>query len=275
LRRSLPASKPRSASPVGHCFLGNCGESVARQAKFLETLREYKVEGVLLMPAIGTRKATVLQMREWGIPLVMVSRYVAGVDTDYAGSDNRLGSMLATEHLLSLGHERIAFIGANRRTSTGRDRTAGFHRALKTAAIPLAAELVVECNASREDGFRAIVALFRRKRPPTAVVCFNDLLAFGAMLGLRRLGLEPGYDCSVVGADDVTEAALWQPPLTAVAVDAVAIGRAARQLLRERIALPEKPAERVLQQPKLVIRASCGETSAHSGTNRKRYSRST
>ena len=114
-------------------FLGNCGESVARQAKFLETLREYKVEGVLLMPAIGTRKATLLQMREWGIPVVLVSRYVAGVDSDYAGSDNRLGSILATQHLLSLGHERIAFIGANRRTSTGRDRTAGFHSALKKA----------------------------------------------------------------------------------------------------------------------------------------------
>ena len=164
------------------------------------------------MPAIGTRKATLLQMREWGIPVVLVSRYVAGVDSDYAGSDNRLGSILATQHLLSLGHERIAFIGANRRTSTGRDRTAGFHSALKKAGIPVAAEWV-ECNASREGGFRAIVALFRRKRPPSAVVCFNDLLAFGVMLGLRHLGLEPGYDCSVVGAADVTEAALWQPPL--------------------------------------------------------------
>ena len=91
MRRSLPASKPRSASPVGHCFLGNCGESVARQAKFLETLREYKVEGVLLMPAIGTVDITVglvvglirparlilLYMATWGL-LTATIRPLAG-----------------------------------------------------------------------------------------------------------------------------------------------------------------------------------------------------
>lgn len=239
-------------------FLGNCSESVPRQARFLDTLREYNVDGVLLMPAIGTPKSTVERIQEWKIPLVMVSRYVAGIDVDYAGSDNRFGSILATRYLLSLGHDRIAFVGANRRTSTGRDRSAGFFAALKEAGKRVAPELIAECSASREDGFRAIVELFSRKEPPTAVVCFNDLLAFGVMLGLRHLGLEPGRDCSVVGADDVAEAALWRPALTTVAVDTAAIGRAAGRLLRERIDHPERPAVRVVHEPKLIVRASCG-----------------
>jgi len=239
-------------------FLGNSAESVPRQARFLATLREYNVEGVLLMPAVGTPRAAVERLREWHIPVVMVSRYVPGVDVDYVGNDNRLGSVLATRHLLDLGHRRVAFIGLNRRTTTGRDRFAGFRSALKEAHIALSPDLVVECSPTRQDGYHAVRKLFDASRPPTAVVCFDDLLAFGAMLGLRHLGVEVGRDWSVVGADDVIEAALWLPPLTTMAVDVAGIGRAAAQLLRERIEHPDQPTQRLVIPPELVVRASCG-----------------
>lgn len=238
--------------------LGNADESVARQARFLGTLREYNVEGVLLMPAIGTPRAAVEGLREWHIPLVMASRYVPGAECDYVGSDNRLGSVLATRHLLELGHRRIAFVGFNGRTTTGRDRFAGFRSALKKAGVALAPELVVECGAVRRAGYEAIRKLYGAIRPPTAVVCFNDLLAFGVMLGLRHLGVEVGRECSVVGADDVSEAALWLPPLTTVAIDAPGLGRAAAQLLRERIEHPERLVQRRIIAPTLVVRESCG-----------------
>ena len=239
-------------------FLCNCRESVDRQARFLNTLREYNVEGVLLMPAIGTPKSAIAQLTEWRIPVVMVSRRVIGTDADFVGNDNKLGTLLATRHLLELGHRRIAFVGYNGRTSTGRERTAGYQAALKAAGIALETSLVIECNASREEGFRAIIELYGRAQPPTAVVCFNDLLAFGVMLGLRHMGYEPGLDCSVTGFDDVDEAALWRPQLTTVAVDVDAIGRAAGRLLRARIEDPQRPIERIAIEPQLVVRASCG-----------------
>jgi LacI family transcriptional regulator len=239
-------------------FLGNATESVTRQARFLETLREYNVEGVLLMPAVGTRRAELERLREWHIPAVLVSRYVPGVSMDYVGSDNRLGSVLATRHLLALGHRRVAFVGLNRQTTTGRDRFSGFRAALNQEGVPLHSELVVECSATREEGYQAAHTLFECTRPPTAIVCFDDLLAFGVMLGLRRLGIEPGRQCSVVGADDVTEASLWLPPLTTVAVDAAGLGRSAAQLLRNRIERSEAATQRLTLPPKLVVRASCG-----------------
>jgi len=248
-------------------FLGNCGESIERQSRFLATLREYNVDGVLLMPAVGTPRKVVAQLREWRIPVVMVSRRVSGAEADFAGNDNRLGAMLATRHLLRLGHERIAFVGLNRRTSTGRDRAAGFRAAMRQAGIDLAPERVVACDASREEGFYAIARLLERGKPPTAVVCFNDLLAFGVMLGLRHLGIEPGRDFSVIGFDDVNEAALWWPPLTTVAVDVDAIGRAAGTLLQDRIDHPERPIEHVVLEPKLVVRSSCGAVPGR--TNRR------
>ncbi len=238
--------------------LGHCGESLAQQAKFLATAREHNVEGLILMPAIGTTRQIIDEVLAWRIPLVLVSRYVAGAATDYAGLDNQAGSVLATEHLLSLGHERIAFVGANARTSTGRDRLRGYRKALRAAGIELAPELVSECDATREQGFLAAKALMTRPDPPTAIVCFNDLVAFGVMLGLRKLGLEPGRDCSVVGADGVAEAALWQPGLTTVAVHTARIGLTAGRLLRERLATPGRPPERILLQPELVVRGSSG-----------------
>jgi len=243
----------------GHVLvLGNSGESVARQGRFVDTLREYNVEGVLMMPAVGTPRSHALRFAEWRLPVVMVSRYVSGVETDYAGSDNRLGSVLATRHLIELGHRRIAYVGVNRRTTTGRDRVAGYRQVLRDAALAVPPAFLVECDASREAGFAAIQALIRLPDPPTAVVCFNDLLAFGVMLGLRHLGQEPGRDCSVVGGDDVAEAALWLPPLTTVAVDTQALGRAAGRILVERLAAPGTPVQRFVLPPRLVVRSSCG-----------------
>jgi LacI family transcriptional regulator len=238
--------------------LGHCAESVDRQMRFLETLREYNVEGLLLTPAIGTPKAHLARLKEWGLPVVQVTRYIQGVDTDYVGNDNRLAAQLAAGHLLGLGHERIAYVGLNRLTSTGRDRFAGFRAALKAAKRPVLDADVVECPSSREGGFRSVAGLFDRQHPPTAIVCFNDAIAFGVMLGLRRLGIEPGRDCSVVGLDDVAEAALWQPALTSVAIGRDAIGQAAGRLLMARLEEPDRPLERVVLPPQLVVRESCG-----------------
>ena len=250
--------------------LGNCAESVPRQLRFFETLREYNVEGLLLTPAAGTPKAHLARVLEWRMPLVQVSRYIPGIDTDYVGNDNRLATELAAKHLLSLGHKRVAFIGLNRLTSTGRDRYAGFRAAMKGVDYALSGEHVVECGATREEGLRALKGLFEAADPPTAVVCFNDDVAFGAMLGLRQLGLEPGRDCSIVGADDVSEAALWQPSLTTVAISREKIGQVAGRLLTDRIADPNRPIEHVILEPRLVVRESSSAPPAMKALRRVR-----
>lgn len=249
--------------------LGNCAESLPRQLRFLETLREYDVEGLLLTPAIGTPKSQINQVMAWGIPVVQVSRYVPGVEADYVGNDNRLATEMATGHLLALGHEKLAYIGLNRLTSTGRDRFAGFRTAMKRCPEPLREDWVIECPATRADGFKALVSLFEGRDRPTGLVCFNDDLAFGAMLGLRSLGLEPGRDCSVVGLDDVAEAALWQPSLTTVAIDREKIGQVAGRLLLDRIADRNRPIEHVVLEPRLVERESCGVPVAKSLRSRR------
>ncbi|WP_280192470.1 LacI family DNA-binding transcriptional regulator [Delftia sp. PS-11] len=235
--------------------LGNCAESTDRQLRFMETLREYNAEGLLITPAIGTPTDHLQQVLQWNIPVVQVSRYIHGVQTDYVGIDNRLATEMAARHLLSLGHERLAYIGLNKNTSTGQDRFAGFQQAMQAHGLDPAGH-VIECGPSRKNGFNAVLDLFKAAHPPTGLVCFNDDLAFGAMLGLRQLGLEPGRDCSVVGVDDVAEAALWYPALTTVSTDREKMGQEAARLLTRRIAEPGRAVESVVLEPVLTVRQS-------------------
>jgi LacI family transcriptional regulator len=242
--------------------LGNCAESLPRQLNFLQTLRQYRVEGILLTPAIATPKEHVEQLLAWKVPVVQVSRRVEGVESDYVGNNNFVGAQLATQHLVELGHERIGYLGRNRLTSTGQDRYEGFCTAMQRAGLQVQDRWVGDCPASREDGFRDAVRLMAGRSTPTALLCFNDVIAFGAMLGLRSLGIEPGADCSVVGMDDVSEAALWQPGLTTVSIGRDSMGRAAGQLLMARLEDPERPPQRVVLDPQLVVRSSSGPVAA-------------
>jgi LacI family transcriptional regulator len=93
---------------------------------------------------------------------------------------------------------------------------------------------------------------------PTALVCSNDVMAFGAMPVLEQLGLRVGQDIAVTGVGDVPEAALGRPPLTTLATEPRHIGQEAARLLLRRMAMPDAPAEQVVLPARLVVRASCG-----------------
>ncbi|MGD9942956.1 MAG: LacI family DNA-binding transcriptional regulator [Burkholderiaceae bacterium] len=255
LIRAVEATLGRSGFVT---FLSNSDESVERQNWFLETVREHSIDGLIVCPAENTSAADVRRMLGWGIPCVFASRYVPGIDVDYVGLDNHHGMMLATAHLVGLGHKRIALIGGHARASTGRDRQSGYLAALEKARIRRDDQLIVPARLTRGDGKRIILDLLKLKHPPTAAVCGNDIIAFGVMLGLQAAGLTPGRDFGVVGFDDVPEASLWEPPLTTVQAPQDRIGEAAAELLIQRINHPHGPVARVINEPSLILRKSCG-----------------
>ena len=142
--------------------------------------------------------------------------------------------------------------------STAAARRAGYLAALRRAGIAADPALMIPGPDTREHGAAAVHALLRHPDPPSAVMAFNDTVAFGVMLGLRQIGLDPGIDLAVVGCDDVDEAALWTPPLTTIAIDAPGMGQAAVELFLARLADPHAPPRRVMLMPRLVVRLSCG-----------------
>ncbi len=241
-------------------FLGNTRESVERQTRFLSRLREQNVDGVVLCPAEGTSGATLQPVLVWGMPCVQVLRYLSGVELDYVGADYRLGMQMAVEHLVRLGHRRIALVGGAMHHSAVRERRAGFRDAMERAG--LASDLVVPCPLTRRHGAEAVEDLAARPDRPTGIIGYNDIVALGAMQGLARRGLRAGSDMAIIGCDNIEEAGLVEPGLTTVATNPRRIGEEAASLLLRRIENPRGTRDRVIVPPCLVVRRSCGEAAA-------------
>ena len=237
-------------------LFGNTQECTTRQAEFIETFREHNVDGLILCPAAGTQADMVADIQRSGVPLVLFSRDLPDADVDYVGSANFEGMQSATAHLIGAGHRRIAMVGGNTDTSTGRDRLAGYRAALGDAGIAEDPDLIVEGPATRDFGMRTIRALTTREPALTACVCFNDVLAFGVMLGLRADNKEAGRDFSVVGFDDIAEATLWRPALTSFGFSRQELGRRVAEMLLRRIAEPNSPPKRIILNFELRSRES-------------------
>lgn len=234
--------------------LSNTAESLERQREFVDTMREYNVDGIVLCPSAGTSIEFIRHIQSWHRPCILFSRNLPDVEADYVGANNQQAVKLATEHLISLGHRRIAMVGVNDQISTGRERRDGYLSALKDAGIRFDEHIMISCPASREAGMQAITQLLDIPTPPTATVCFNDILAFGVMLGLRARGLEPGRDFSVSGCDDIAESALWRPALTSVAISRQGIGETIVELLLSRLENVSSTPETRLIEPVLIPR---------------------
>jgi LacI family transcriptional regulator len=246
-------------------LLSNTSDQIDRQDYLLGAMQEYGVDGILLCPAKGTSPDTIERLRAWRLPFVLVTRYLSDVDVDYVGADNVLGADMAVEHLLAHGHRRIAMVGGPADSSARRDRQRGYRIALERHNLVVDDTLSIASPVTRDGGYYAVLELLRRPDPPTAALCYNDIVAFGVMLGLRSASRVPGPDFAVVGFDDIDEAALWRPALTTVSITPRQIGTEAAKLLLERIAGPDQPPRQVILPPVLVVRDSCGDHLAWPG----------
>lgn len=255
----LLAALEDALSAAGKTILLGVGqEDVARQTRILGTLAEYRPDAFIVSPAAGTGIEDLRALAISGIAVVQVTREVEGSGFDFAGSDDETGVALAVSHLVDLGHRRIAMVGGFDAASTGRRRLAGYQKGLAAHGLPYDPTLWAAGRGTREQGRAAVEQLLAMEEPPTAAVCFNDLCAFGALMGIQAAGMTAGVDFSIVGYDDIGEAALWHPPLTTVFTRIPEYGTAAAGLALARVANPGRPVERVVLEPRLVARASAG-----------------
>lgn len=239
-------------------LMAHTDERLDVQEKVLTSMREYNAAGLILCPAFGTPPELLRAIRLSGMPMVITVRPLGTGEYDFVGADHERGTMLATLHLIEQGHRRIAFLGRIGGGPVYERRLAGYRRAMQERGLLVTPESIVDIALSREggrDGVRQMLAMDPR---PTAAVCYNDVVAFGAMSELGEQGLVVGRDFALTGFDGVMASAHTNPPLTTVDVKPGELGRAAADALLERLAHPDAPLIERLAEPKLVVRQSSG-----------------
>jgi LacI family transcriptional regulator len=238
--------------------MANTGESLARQAEVFRTMREHNVAGIILCPAAGTDPAALAEINNAGIPIVLAMRGVLGADLTAAVPNNRAGAMQAAEHLMRLGHRRIAFLGGFTGMSAFAERFAAFREVLEQSGLSLPLSYRIEAPPTKTGGAIALNEALTLSPAPTAAMCFNDAVAIGAIHALARQGLTAGIDFSIVGFDNILEAANVAPSLTTIGVDAEALGERAAYLLLQKIGNGSSHVDNYVGETQLIVRESCG-----------------
>ena len=167
---------------------------------------------ILPMPNVEDDYLAVLEKRQ--VPCVFVNFDARDMALPVVGIQNRDGARLAVEHLLSLGHRRIAFIAGSHQTGQSAERQAAYVQALEDAGIEVDPALIVSGLFRQTGGFAATEALLALPQPPTAIFAANDEMAFGAIDAIHSKGLRVPEDISVVGFDDIGTSSHIHPPLT-------------------------------------------------------------
>ncbi|WP_084077622.1 LacI family DNA-binding transcriptional regulator [Demequina sp. NBRC 110057] len=191
------------------------------------------------------------------VPIVAIDPHYGPNRLPTIDVDNFEGAERAAQHLIELGHRRIAFLGGRNELDSSHLREAGFRHAHAEAGIPVDPELVVETRYAPENAAEATMALLRLAEPPTAIMGANDLTALAAMEVAQQMGLSVPGDLSVMGFDDIPEAGLASPALTTVRQPLQEMGAAAMRMLLDRIEGREH-SEHVRLETSLVLRDTCG-----------------
>ncbi len=236
-------------------LLCNTNEAPQREVEVLQMLDDKQVDGVI-----------VCGLRQSGAPLrnalarlpatVLVNRQLEGLTLPAVMVDDVTGGFLATAHLLQSGHRAIGYMAGPRTSDSSRRRAVGYRRALVEQDIKPADDWIRYCAPVVEDGLAATQRLLAEHAELTALFCYNDLVAVGALQACKHLSLDVPGDVAIVGYDDIQLAALMTPSLTTCYVPRLEIGRLALGLLLDQIDADGRKHDVITIHPQLIIRES-------------------
>jgi LacI family transcriptional regulator len=235
-----------------HAIYASGNWDLELEEEALDLLLRHRVDGLILLGGLASTER--LEELARTTPLIVVARQFAGHPERELLVDNRKGARVATEHLLALGHRRIAYMRGTLGQPDTLERELGFRDAMAAAGLPVDERLVLDAGFLRQKGLDATERLVASGVPFTAIFCANDDAASGAQLALQRHGLTVPDDVSLVGFDDTPEAEFRVPPLTTVRQPTLDLGRAAARGLIRLIA--GEPPDLPIIEAELVVRES-------------------
>ncbi len=233
-------------------FVCDTRRDAAKEVRVIESLRSKQVDGVAILYDSGA-DASIEVLQHAQIPTVVMEQQLDSADCAFIDDFN--GGIQGTEHLLALGHRRIAFIRQESPTTSSL-RYEGYRAALQRAGIDINPAYTVTCGSNFSDGIAAMEQLLALPERPTAVFAHNDVTALNAMYAIREAGLCVPGEISVIGYDNIAQSAISNPPLTTIAYPKSEMGTWAAQRLLERIESPDLPPTCRVIPTELIVRGT-------------------
>lgn len=240
-------------------FLFGTNESTEDEKRMLQTVKEQRLRGLLIVPVAENSKENASLLENLGIPVVVIDRDITGLESDGVFSSDQEGAFHAVEALINAGHKKIAQIEGPLTTKPGITRCQGYIEAMKKYGIPIDKRYIVQGNFRQDEGYLAMKQLMELPDPPTAVFSANNLMSIGALQYMKEHGLKMRKDISMVGFDDIEILQYTELGFSAISRPVIDMGAEAMQLLYERIAHPvdpEKVKKTIILGTRLILRGS-------------------
>lgn len=246
-----------AAKQLGYQLLfSNSDESIIKEKEYIETVLSARVAGVMIAPVGDPSLEHLKLLEQYGIPFVLIDREVPGVNADTVMGDSKEGASKLTEHLIELGHRRIAMINGHLEASTARYRQEGYKETLLLNGIQWDEQLMMEMEFNPKNADEHIEKLLDLQQPPTAIFAANNLIALAAIRSLRRKGYRVPEDMSIVCFDDLEADYVLDPFLTVASQPAYEFGAIGIQTLIDRIQGSQEQTRHVILPSKLILRGS-------------------
>jgi LacI family transcriptional regulator len=238
-------------------FLTDTADQPEHQLEVIRALHERRVDGMVLAHIPDPDNRAVRYLEKHKVPVIFVDRAING-QFDQVLVENRKAMQSLVTHLTGHGHKRIGLVSGLKGLATSIERIQGYQAGLKAAGLPFD-ERFLECGESEIDpAYKAVLRLMQLPRPPTAIISANNQMTLGMVRALKAINRRIPKDIAIAAFDDFEWADSFDPTLTALAQPCQEMGIQAIKLLLRRIKTPQRRPVKIVLEPELRIRHSCG-----------------
>ncbi len=231
-------------------------ETARAQISYRALLGDGSVDGMFVLNAWSS-DVSIRELAEANVPFVLVNGKITGQDDmPYVGFDNKKGVQKAVEYLVGLGHQRIGIINGRMTTTNALERFQGFQENLAIHQLDFHQEWTADGDYEEEGGYRAALKILSAVSRPSAIICASDLMAMGAIRALKDKGISVPGDISIIGFDNMEEAAYHEPALTTVAFSPYEMGKLSAKKMFQMISGEPLAVKASTLQPELIERES-------------------
>lgn len=236
-------------------LLCNTDENPAREMKYVKLLQSQRVDGLIIIPC---SEKSVDYLLKSNLNFILVDRILCRQKTSYVSSDHYTGAFEATEHLIKLGHRKIAVLKGGGILFPDIERYKGFEDAMKTYNIDIEDKFIINCEFDETKGYNATLKLMVMNTKPTAIFSFNSKMMNGTIRAVQELGLRIPDDISLISFDQIPGYEIFQPKIACVIQPVKSLGEKAIAALINKIKKPEKlKRTKIILKPELNLGNSC------------------